>query len=323
MRFLLGRLGHALLLVLGVSLLSFVFIELAPGDFFDEMRLDPRISPATVEALRARYGVDRPLPERYGHWLISTLRGEMGYSFAYGRPVGELLWGRAARTLGLTAMAALAAWLIALPLGAFLASRVGHLSDRLGSTATSALLAVPDLAVALLLLLVAVRTGAFPTGGMTSFHFDELDAWQRIQDVAWHAALPVTALVLGSLAVLVRHVRAAVLESLRSPYIHAARGHGISEWRLLFRHALPAAASPLFSLFGLSIGGLLSSSILVEVVMGWPGLGPLLLDAILSRDIHLVVGPVVLSTLFLVAGNLIADLLIYWTDPRVRMGADS
>jgi peptide/nickel transport system permease protein len=318
MRYLLRRLGHALLLVLGVSVLSFLFVELAPGDFFDEMRMDPRISPESVDALRARYGVDRPLVERYGLWLASTLRGEMGYSFAYARPVGELLWGRAWRTLGLTTAATLIAWALALPLGVLLASRAGRWVDRVGSTATSVLLAVPDLALALLLLLVAVRTGAFPTGGMTSVGFDELSVGQKLGDVAWHAGLPVLALVLGSLAVLVRHVRAAVLESLRSPYIQAARGHGIRESRLLFRHALPAAANPLFSLFGLSIGGLLSSSILVEVVMGWPGLGPLLLDAILSRDIHLVVGPVVLSTLFLVAGNLIADILIYWTDPRVR-----
>jgi peptide/nickel transport system permease protein len=318
MRFLLGRLGHAVLLVLGVSLLSFAFIEMAPGDFFDEMRMDPRISPASIEALRARYGVDRPLPERYGQWLASTLRGEMGYSFAHGRPVGELLWGRAWRTLGLTTAAMLIAWLIALPLGVFLASHAGRSSDRVGSIATSALLAVPDLALALLLLLVAVRTGAFPTGGMTSVGFDTLGLAQKLADVAWHAALPVLALVLGSLPVLVRHVRAAVLESLRAPYIRAARGHGIPETRLLVRHALPAAAAPLFSLLGLSIGGLLSSSLVIEIVMGWPGLGPLLLDAILSRDIHLVVGPVVLSTLFLVTGNLIADLLIYWNDPRVR-----
>jgi peptide/nickel transport system permease protein len=319
-RFLLRRLAHALLLVCGVSLLSFLFVEMAPGDFFDEMRLDPRVSPATVEALRARYGIDRPLPERYGHWLASTLRGEMGYSFAYGRPVGELVWGRAARTLGLTATATLVAWLLALPLGAFLASRAGRLADRVGATATSALLAIPDLALALLLLLVAVRTGVFPAGGMTSTGFDELSPLRQLADVVWHAALPVLALALGSLAVLVRHVRAALVESLRAPHVRAARGHGIPETRLLLRHALPAAAAPLLSLLGLSIGGLLSSSILVEVVMGWPGLGPLLLDAILSRDVHLVAGPVVLSTLFLVAGNLLADTLIYWSDPRIRTG---
>jgi peptide/nickel transport system permease protein len=135
---------------------------------------------------------------------------------------------------------------------------------------------------------------------------------------AVHLVLPVAVLVLGSLPILLRHTRAAVLEVLDSPYVRAARGHGISPWRILFRHALPAAINPLVSLFGFSLGSLLSASLLTEVVMSWPGLGPLLLEAVLARDIYVVIGAVVLSTIFLVFGTLLADFLLFAADPRIR-----
>ncbi|MGE0455085.1 MAG: ABC transporter permease [Vicinamibacteria bacterium] len=320
-RLLARRLGHGLLLLFGVSLFSFVLLELAPGSFFDEMRLDPRISPETIAAQRARYGVDRPLPERYGRWLTSLASGEMGYSFAYGTPVGPLLHRRALNTVGLAAAATALAWLLAVPLGVWFAARRGSCPDRVGAAATSGLLATPDLLLALALLLAAARTGWLPTGGMVSRDFADLGRLAQVADVAWHAVLPVTALVLGMLPGLVRHVRASMLEALRSPFVRAARAHGIPARRLLFRHALPAAANPLCSLVGLSVASLLSTSMLVEVVMGWPGLGPLLLEAILARDVYLVIGPVMASTLLLLAGNLLGDALLLAFDPRIRREA--
>ncbi len=323
MSYLARRLGHGVLLLFGVSLLSFVFFELAPGDYFDEMRLNPRFSPETVEALRAQYGLDRPLHERYLAWLASTLRGEMGYSFAYKRPAGPLIWQRARRSLCLSGTATALAWLLAVPLGILWATRRGRRGDAGFGLVSSTLLAVPDILLALCLLLLAVRTGALPTGGMASVGFADLGRWEKAQDLAAHLALPVTALVLGSLPLLVRHVRASMVEVLDAPFIRAARAHGVPRGRLLFHHALPAAANPLISLFGLSIASLLSGSILIEVVFSWPGLGPLLLEAILARDLHLVVGTVVISTLFLVGGNLLADVLLYAVDPRIRTGRRS
>jgi len=323
MRYLASRLGHGILLLFGVSVLSFVFFELAPGDYLDEMRLDPRISPETVESLRAQYGLDRPLHERYLAWLASTLRGEMGYSFAYRSPAGPLIWQRARRTLFLSATATALAWLLAVPLGIWWATRRGRRGDGGLGLLSSTLLAVPDILFALCLLLIAVRTGAAPAGGMVSVDFADLGLWARAGDLASHLALPVAALVLGSLPLLVRHVRASMVEVLEAPFIRAARAHGVPGGRLLFRHALPAAANPLLSLFGLSLASLLSGSILIEVVFSWPGLGPLLLEAILARDLHLVVGAVVFSTLFLVGGNLLADVLLYAVDPRIRAGGRS
>jgi len=318
MRYLLRRLSHALLLLAGVSVLTFLFTALAPGTYFDEMRMNPQIAPETIAALRAQYGLDKPLPLRYVSWLSSLLQGEMGFSFAYNSPVAPLLLVRARNTLLLTITSTLLAWMVALPLGIWSAERLGRLPDRLLSWGTAMLLVIPDLALALGLLVFAVRSGWFPTGGMASIDFEALSVFNKLRDLALHMILPVTALVLSTLALLVRHVRAAVADVLNAPFLLAALGHGIPKRTLLYRYALPAAANPLISLFGFSIGVLLSGSLLIEVVMSWPGLGPLLLEAILARDLYLVIGGILFSTFFLVGGNLLADLLLYWADPRIR-----
>ena len=318
MRYLLRRLGHALLLLAGVSVLTFLFTALAPGTYFDEMRMNPQIAPETIAALRAQYGLDKPLPLRYVSWLSSLVHGEMGFSFAYNSPVAPLLLVRAGNTLLLTITSTLLAWAIALPLGTWSAERMGRLPDRLLSWGTAMLLVIPDLALALGLLVLAVRSGWFPTGGMASVGFETLSHFNKLRDVVLHMILPVTALVLSTLPLLFRHVRAAIADILDAPFLLAALGHGIPKRTLLYRYALPAAANPLISLFGFSIGMLLSGSLLIEVVMSWPGLGPLLLEAILARDLYVVIGGILFSTFFLVGGNLFADLLLYWADPRIR-----
>ncbi|PYT84010.1 MAG: ABC transporter substrate-binding protein [Acidobacteria bacterium] len=318
MRYLLRRSAHAAFLLLGVSLLAFAFTVLAPGSYFDEMRLNPQIAPETIVALRSRYELDRPLPVRYVHWVISLAHGDMGFSFAYNTPVAPLLLVRARNTLLLTVTVMLLAWGIALPLGIWSADHLGRLPDRLLSWGTAALLVIPDLVLALGLLVIAVKMGRLPTGGMVSLNFENLSFLGKTRDLLLHMALPVAALVLSVLPLLVRHVRAAVAEVLLAPFLLAAEGHGIPRRTLLYRYALPAAANPLVALFGFSIGTLLSGSLLIEVVMSWPGLGPFLLEAILARDIYVVIGGVLLSTLFLVGGNFLADLLLYWADPRIR-----
>jgi peptide/nickel transport system permease protein len=318
MGYILRRLVQAALLLLGASVLTFLFSALAPGNYFDEMRLNPQISPETVASLRAQYQLDRPLPVRYARWMIALLHGEMGFSFAYDSPVAPLLAVRARNTLLLTLTATLIAWATALPLGIWSATYAGRWPDRIVSWATASFLIVPDLVLALGLLIVAVRSGWFPTGGLVSVGFETFSTLGKMRDLAAHMALPVAALVLTSLPILVRHVRAAVAEVLGAPFLRAAEGHGIPRGRLLYRYALRAAANPLISLFGFSIGVLLSGSLLVEVVMSWPGLGPLLLEAILARDLYVVIGGVLLSTIFLVSGNFLADMLLYWADPRIR-----
>lgn len=317
-RFLWHRVTHALVLLFWVSALTFLFTSLAPGDYFDEMRLNPQIAPETISAVRAQYRLNQPLPVRYASWVSSLAHGRLGFSFSYNAPVGPLLWARARNTLVLTVSAMVLAWGLALPLGFWSAEYRGRIQDSLVSWAMSGLLVIPDLVLGLLFLLLAVRTGWFPTRGLVSIGADAFSPLRKLRDIASHLVLPVLVLVLTTLPLLVSHVRAAVSEVLDAPFLRTARGHGIGRRRLLYRYALPAAANPLISLLGLSIGALLGGSLLVEVVMGWPGLGPLLVEAILSRDLYVVIGGVLLSTLLLVFGNFVADLLLYWADPRIR-----
>ena len=312
MRYLARRLLHGAFLLVGVSVLSFLFSDLAPGDYYSELQSDPRVSAATLAALRTQNGLDRPLPVRYATWLKSIGRGDFGYSLAYQGPVGPLLAQRIPGTLLLTSMATALGWLLSVPLGIWSAARRRSWPEASLKVILSVLLSIPELLMAIALLALAVQTGCLPAGGLHSpGRADALDALR-------HLVIPVTVLTLGLLPILVRHVRSAVSEALDAPFALAAAAHGIPWRRLLFRHVLPVAMNPLISLFGLSLGSLLSASLLVEVLTGWPGLGPLFLDAIFARDYAVVLGVVMISTAFLIGGNMVADLLLYRADPRIR-----
>ncbi len=322
-RFVLRRLRHSALLLVAISVLTFALTELAPGDFFDQLRLDPRSSSETVQALKVRYGLDRPLPVRYLRWVGSTLSGEMGFSFALDQPVARVLWPRTRNTLLLTVTATALAWLAALPLGIWVAARPRPWTRALFGAGTSLLLAVPDLLLGLLALLLAARTGWFPIGGMQIADPSTLSPVGRVLDVAHHMVLPVLALVLTIAPALARHVHSSMVEVLASPFIQGVRGAGIPRRRLLLRYALPVAANPLISLLGFSIAGLLSASLLIEIIVDWPGLGPLLLEAARARDPYVVVGGVMVSSVLLVLGNLAADLLLLKADPRIRLDEET
>jgi peptide/nickel transport system permease protein len=319
MRYLTRRLAHALFLLLAISVFSFALLQWTPGNFFDAMRLDPRVSAQTVEGLRSRFGMNQSYILRYLRWAHSVIKGNMGYSFSYDAPVAPLLWVRAKNTLLLTGTATFLAWMLAIPIGVWSAESKGRWADRLCAMGVSTLLAIPDLLLFLILLLLAVRTGWFPPGGMLSAGFGSLNFWSRVKDIATHLALPAAGLALTMLPVLVRHIRSALIETLESPFIRTARAHGIPRMRLLLRFALPAASNPLISLLGLSIAMMLSGSAIVEVIMSWPGLGPLMVQAILSRDIYVVAGIVIFSSVFLIAGNLLGDVLLFLSDPRIRV----
>jgi len=319
MKFLLRRLIRAVLLMVGVSVLCFLFTEMAPGSFFDEMRLNPQISPETIASLRLRYGLDQPLATRYLHWVKGAAHADFGYSIAYNSPVAPLLWERAKNTLLLTTVGMAFTWALSLPIGVWSASRHDRLLDRAVNAGTSLLISIPEVVIGLTLLEIVVRWRILPVGGIHSLDSDGLSRGARVLDTVRHLVLPVTALVLLETSIIVRHVRTSVVEALQQPAIDAARGFGIPRLRLLWRHVLPLAASPIISLFGFSLAGLISGSLLVEVISGWPGLGPLILDATLSRDLSLVIGGTMLSAVFMVGGNLVADVMLLATDPRIRI----
>lgn len=318
MHFLLRRLLGSGIVLLAVSFLAFTLLALAPGDFLSDMRVDPAISGQTVRQLAHQYGLDRPLLTRYAQWLGSVVRGDLGFSFAYDMPVSRLLAPRARNTLVLTLTATLITWVLAIIVGVTTAEWRQSVLDRSIGLTTSTALAVPDIIVATALLAVAVRTRVLPVGGMTSFDFENRTLFGKGIDIVQHALLPVIAMVIILFPVLVRHVRGSVASVLAAGYITAGRARGLPPRAILYRHALRAAAGPLISLAGLSAGSLLSASLIVEVVMGWPGLGPLLVEAILARDTFVVIGAVMASTLLLLLANALADIALYALDPRIR-----
>jgi peptide/nickel transport system permease protein len=321
MKYVAGRLLRSIFLLVGVSLLCFLFTDLAPGSYVDEMKLNPQISPETVVSLKTRYGLNQTLPVRYFRWMTSVAKGDWGYSFAYNMPVRGLLVARAGNTLILAGTAILLAWFIAIPVGTWCAVYAGGWLDRFCMGITSLFLAIPELVLTLVMLFVAVKMRVFASGGMHSLGYEQLSLWGQVGDLLRHMVVPGATLVLASLPVLVRHVRSSMREALQSPFLESARGYGIRPARLFFLYVLPAAANPLISLFGFSIGGLLSASLLVEAMSGWPGLGPFLLEASVARDLYVVVGIVMASTFFMIAGNLLADILLILVDPRIRSEA--
>lgn len=317
MTLLLRRIAQSSLLLLALSFLSFTLLQVAPGDFFTEMQVNPRISSGLVGELREKYGLERPLLGRYWAWICSLLHGDLGFSFAYNLPVSELLRARAPFTLLLTTLSTLVAWSIAIPVGAMCAAAPHGLLAKITSLGTTTLLVIPELLIALACLLIGVRAG---WARISSAHepLSVMHSWETIRTTAMRLAMPTLALVLGSLPILIRHTTSAMREALNSAFISAAKAHGISPGRLLYRHAFPVALNPLLSLLGTSLGSLLSASLVVEVVMGYPGIGSLLLEAILNRDNYLVIGVVVLSGFLVVLGTLVTDLLLLAVDPRIR-----
>src|ERR1051325_4699682 len=237
MRYLIRRFFHALLLLGAATVVTFLFTTLAPGNYFDEMRLNPQISPETLNALKAHYDLDRPLLVRYGAWIRSLAKGEMGYSFAYNAPVGTLLAVRARNTLLLTITSTLLAWMIALPLGVWSAEYAGRWVDRTVTSASAILLVIPDIALALGLLMIAAQSRWLPAGGMASIGVESLSFGARMWDLMHNMFLPATILILSAQTILVRHIRAAVAESLGEGFIRAAEAHGISMRRLSWAFA--------------------------------------------------------------------------------------
>jgi peptide/nickel transport system permease protein len=302
----------------GVSLLSFAFLQLAPGNFFSEMRLNPQVSEETVQNLRRQFALDQPLTTRYWRWLRSVIRGEFGFSFAYNSEVGPLLMSRVENTLLLTSVSTLLAWFVAIPLGVWSAAAPQSVLARMCSVGNAVLLATPELLLTLIALLFAVRSGwirnirmGAPLGGASH-------GWQVFATTASHLVLPAVVLALTGVPVLLQHTASTVQEALGSSYISAARAHGIGARRILFHHALRASLNPLTTFLGTSIASLLSISLVVEIAVGWPGIGPLLLEAIMNRDVYVVIAGVMLSAVFLVGGMFAADMLLFAVDPRIR-----
>lgn len=305
-------------LLLGISALTFLLLQLAPGDFLNQMAENPAISAETIEAMRRRFGLDRPWYVQYAIYLQNVvLHFDFGQSFSRHQPVFTVLAEGLGNTLLLATAAALVTWLLAIPLGVLAAVRQHSWVDRVLSVVAFVWLSIPEILSGLLLLMLAARTGWFPVGGMRSIDHDELSMWGRTLDLAWHLFLPALVVGLVPLASRMRQMRGSLLDVLRLDFVTTARAKGLDERIVVFKHALRNALNPMITLFGYTLGALVSGSFIVEIIFSWPGLGRITLDAILTQDQYLVMGSVLMASVVLILGNLIADILLAVADPRI------
>lgn len=319
--YVLRRLLQSVPLLLGVTALTFLLLYLAPGDPLGPWLDNPQVSPASIAAMRHRFGLDQPWYVQFALYVKNVcLHLDFGESFSRHQPVFAVLRPAVLNTLLLAVAAALITWGLAVPLGVLAAARSNTMPDRLLSVVAYLGLSVPEVLSGLLLLLFAVRTGWFPAGGMRSIDWDQMSSGARLLDVLRHLALPALVVGLVPLASRMRQMRASLLDVLRLDYVTTARAKGLDEVQVLFKHALRNALNPLITLFGYTLGSLLSGALVAEIIFSWPGLGQITYEAITTRDLYLVVGAVQLAAGMLVLGNLVADLLLAASDPRIRHG---
>ena len=316
--FIARRLLFSLPLLLGISFLTFLFIQIAPGDFLDNLRLNPQVSQDTLRLYEEKFHLDKPLFVQYFVWLKNILRGDFGYSFSYKTEVLKVVSSRLLNTFILSLSSLIFTWLFVIPLGVIAALNKNKFIDKFLSFFSYLGISAPSFFIAFLLLYLATFTGWLPLGGMRSIRFDELSFLGKIIDIGKHLIIPTLVLSIGSICVLQRIMRANLLEVLGSSYILGAKARGLKKKRILYVHALKNAINPMITIFGYQFSALLSGAALVEIIIGWPGLGIVTLEAVRSQDIYLVMGSVLSGGVLLILGNLLADILLAFFDPRIR-----
>lgn len=318
LKYILKRIIQTIPLLIIVSLISFFIIRLSPVDPLAELKLNPSVSPATVEKEKQRLGLDKPIIIQYGKWAYSFVRGDLGVT-STGEKVSQKLKERIPNTLLLTSIVIFLTWIVGVPLGIIAAINWKTPFDRLLTVLTSIGMAIPSFFFAVLLLIFAVKTGWFPIGGLTSPSFSEMTFGAKFLDITHHLILPVLVLFTISLAGLQRQMRANMLDVLDSDYVKFARAKGLPEFTVIYKHALRNAINPMITLLGFEFAGLLSGAALTEYVFQYPGLGRLILEAVMKSDINLVMASLMMGAVMLVLGNLIADILLIITDPKIRV----
>jgi peptide/nickel transport system permease protein len=317
-RLLVARLVQSLIVVLIVTTISFFVIRSAPGDPFSYDATN--VTPAIREHWRAQFGYDRPLPEQFARYVTSAAHGQLGYSVQLHEDVSKVLAQAIPRTLLLTGVSLGLSFILGLIIGVAQAVRRGSWFDRLSSGALMFLYSLPDFWGALMVLLVfAYWWPILPAGNIVDpvLH-DYMSGWPAFVDRARHLVLPAISLTLLTMAGISRYQRAAMLEILPSDFIRTARAKGLPERQIIWRHALRTALTPMVTMLGLLLPALLGGALFVEKVFSWPGMGLLAANAIAARDYDLVTATVVVGSIMVVIGNVLADLLHVAIDPRIR-----
>lgn len=314
---LLRRLLAGLAVLLGVVTLTFVLLHLAPGDPAVHLA-GPDATAAQLDMVRHQLGLDRALPVQFADWLGHAVRGDWGISLATGRPASRMLGEAWPATALLVTLSLGCSYVLGILIG-LMQARVGRHADTMLSTLSVTLFAMPSYWLAVMLVWVfAYELRMLPAFGATGLDAEFLSAPLRVVDRLRHIALPLLTLTLIGFGSAARFVRGAAFDIRSEPFILAARARGISEQRVLFRHLLRAALGPVVTLLGLSLPALFSGAVFVEAIFAWPGVGRVLIQAVSGRDYPVVMAAATVSAALVVTGNLLADGLRAWVDPRVR-----
>jgi peptide/nickel transport system permease protein len=321
--YILKRLGLMVPMLLGITLISFTVIHLAPGTPTDmQTTLNPKASLEAQKRLRELYGLDKPLMVQYGDWLTRLVHLDFGRSFSPDRrPVWDKIKERIGITLSLNLMSLIIILAVSIPIGVIAAYRAHSWFDRATTLFVFFGFAMPTFWLALLLIMFfGVYLDWLPLSGLTSLTYRQFSFWQKVQDLGAHVTLPVLVAAFGGLAGMSRYMRANMLEVIRQDYITTARAKGLPERVVIFKHALRNALLPVITILGLSVPGLIGGSVIFESIFAIPGMGQLFYGAVMARDYPLVMGELVIGAVLTLLGNMLADVGYALVDPRIRTG---
>ncbi len=323
--YILKRSLQAILTLLLASILCFAIVQLSPGNFLDTLKQNPKITPQRIQELKDQFGLTdektfESLVGQYFKWLGQAIQGNLGLSMLYFQPVNLLIGQRIRATLELALASIVLTWAIAIPLGIIGAVNQNKFIDKFLRVMSYTAQGFPSFVTSLSLLIVAqICSPLLPVGGRTSINHDELSGIGQLFDILWHMILPTIALTITGFAGLQRITRGELLDVLRQDYIQTARAKGLPENRVIYVHALRNAINPLVTLLGFEFASLLSGAFIAEFFFNWPGLGKLILTAVTAKDLYLVMGSLMIGAIMLIVGNLFADLLLKFVDPRIKL----
>jgi len=320
LKYLINRLIQMIPIILGITIISFAVIHLAPGKPTDLMvQLNPKVDLEAREKLNEIYGLDKPLPEQYFNWIKKLARFDFGRSFVDNRPVIDKIKERLPITIAINVLAMIVIFLFSIPIGIKSAVRRGSLFDKITTVFVFLGFAAPSFWLALILMsFFGVRLGILPISGIMSLDFENFSMVGKTLDIAKHLILPVSVASIGGLAGISRYMRQSMLGVISQDYIRTARAKGLPESQVIYKHALRNALLPIITVLGLSIPALISGSVILETIFSIPGVGRLMVESVFARDYNVIMAGLFVSALLTLVGNLIADVGYAYADPRIR-----
>ena len=324
LQYVLRRILHMIPTLILIAVVSFIIIQLPPGDFLTSYiaqlsQTGETVDEATIAALRKRYGLDQPYYVQFFMWVWGMLHGDFGQSFEWNRPVSQLIWERLALTVAVSTFTMVFTWILSFPIGLYSATHQYSGGDYFFTFLGYIGLATPNFMIALILMWIAYSVFGASVGGLFSPQYVEAAwSWGKFLDMLNHLWIPAIVIGMGGTAGLIRTLRANLLDELHKPYVVTARAKGVPERTLLWRYPLRIAIIPWISTVGWSLPGIISGETITAVVLSLPTTGPLLLRALQSQDMYLAGSFIMLLSFLTVIGTLISDILLGWVDPRIR-----